>query len=78
MVRVLIWTPVILIVAAVAGLYFSYGEIEPCRALAVEQARRSVLPTSFAEPLKRAQTAQMSSTACAKDLFLSWKERLNK
>jgi len=59
-----------------AGLYAAYGEIDPCRALAVEQARRSAMPTGVASIWTRIETSGMSRPACTRDLFKSWRERL--
>lgn len=77
MIRTLITIPLLLIVAAFAGLYVAYGEAEPCRALAVERARRAELPTGVVEPWMRVETSQMSTGACVKGLFDSWGERLS-
>lgn len=58
---------------ALAGLYIAYGEAAPCKALAEEKARRSaLLPVQFF----LAQTSQMSSTSCARELVKSWGERI--
>jgi hypothetical protein len=59
-----------------AGLYLAYGQIDPCRALAVEQARRSVAPTGMAEAWLRIQNSGMSRPACTRGLVLSWHDRL--
>ena len=59
-----------------AGSYLAYGQIDPCRALAVEQARRSPAPTGMAEWWTRIQTSGMSRPACTKELAVSWWERL--
>jgi hypothetical protein len=79
MIRFLIWTPIMLVVGAFVGLYIAYGQFEPCRALAVEQARRSVgaEASGLVEPLTRLGTSQMSSTACSRDLLRSWRERIS-
>jgi hypothetical protein len=78
MIRALIWTPILLVVGALAGLYLAYGHTDPCRALAAEQARRTLGPASgLAEPFTRLRTGQMSSTACARELLRSWRERMS-
>ena len=59
-----------------AGLYLAYNEIDPCRALAVEQARRSAMPTGVAAIWTRIQTRGMTRPECTRDLFKSWHERL--
>ncbi len=59
-----------------AGIYLAYGAIDPCRALAVEEARRSPMPTSVAQVWTHIQTDGMSRPACTRDLFKSWRERL--
>jgi hypothetical protein len=59
-----------------SGLYLAYDEIDPCRALAVEQARRSPVPTGLAHVWHRITTAGMSRSACTKALLTSWRQRL--
>ena len=56
-------------------LFASYGQADPCRALAVERARRSAAGTSV-EAWTRVQTSTMSTGACAGGLLDSWGERL--
>ncbi len=56
-------------------LFVAYGQADPCRALAVERARRSTAQGSV-EPWTRVQTSQMSTGACAGGLLDSWGERL--
>jgi len=56
-------------------LFASYGQADPCRALAVERARRSAAG-AVVEPWTRVQTSQMSTGACAGGLLDSWGERL--
>jgi hypothetical protein len=56
-------------------LFAAYGQADPCRALAVERARRSAAGT-LVEPWTRLQTSQMSTGACAGGLLDSWGERL--
>jgi hypothetical protein len=56
-------------------LFAAYGQADPCRALAVERARRSAGGTAV-EPWMRTQTSQMSTGACAGGLLDSWGERL--
>ncbi len=59
-----------------AGLYLAYGQLDPCRALAVEQARRSMAPTGVAHLWTRVGTSDMSAPACTRDLFKSWYARV--
>lgn len=59
-----------------AGLYLAYDQLDPCRALAVEKARRSIAPTTVAQVWTSIQTSGMSRPACTRDLFKSWRERL--
>jgi len=59
-----------------AGLYLAYGQIDPCRALAVEQARRSAMPTAVAQVWTRIATGGMSRPACSKAMVVSWWDRL--
>ena len=77
MLRSLIMTFLFVVVGAFAGLYIAYGQVDPCRALAVEQSRRAVgsEASGLVEPFARMSTSQMSSTACARELFRSWRER---
>jgi hypothetical protein len=67
------------VVLTVAGLYIAYGEVEPCRVLAVEQARRSDnagLVADTVERLTRASTSQMTTGECVSRLLDSWGNRL--
>ena len=59
-----------------AGLFLAYGQIDPCRALAVEQARRSPAPSGIAELWTRIDNSAMSRPACTRDLVKSWRDRL--
>ena len=57
------------------GLYVAYGEFDPCRALTVENARRS----SFAvvAEIGNALTGERTNRfACTRSLIDSWRERL--
>ena len=76
--RGLIMTVLLLVVGGLAGIYIAYGQVDPCRALAVEQARRTAGPIAsrLVEPLTRMETSQMSSTACARGLLRSWRNRI--
>jgi len=65
------------LVAAFGTLFFAYGQADPCRALAVERARRSQAGT-IVEPWTRVETAQMSTGACISGLLDSWGERLTR
>ena len=66
-----------LLVFAFGSLFAAYGQADPCRALAVERARRSAAG-AMVEPWTRAETSQMSTTACASGLLDSWGERLTR
>jgi hypothetical protein len=59
-----------------AGLYLGYGTMDPCRALAMEEARRSPAPTAVARLWTRIETSGMSRVSCSRALVLSWRERL--
>jgi hypothetical protein len=59
-----------------AGLYLAYGQIDPCRALSVEQARRSAAPSGIAKLWTRIDNAGMSRPSCTLDLVKSWRDRL--
>ena len=63
------------LVFALGSLFAAYGQADPCRALAVERARRSHAGVA-SEPWTRVETSQMSSGACAGGLLDSWGERL--
>lgn len=59
-----------------AGLYLAYGKVDPCRALAVEEARRSAVPTAVAGLWTRIETSRMDRFSCSRSLVKSWRERL--
>ena len=77
--------PILIVIAvalAAGGLFTAYGQVDPCRALAVERARRaenaSGLPVGgIVEPISRWQTSQLSTADCTSDLIRSWGERLS-
>ncbi len=80
--RALVLTGLAIALLATGALFAAYGQIDPCRALAVEQARRaensSGLPVAgFVEPFSRMHTSQLSTAECARDLVASWIERLS-
>jgi hypothetical protein len=80
--RSLIFLIIIGVALAASGLFAAYGQVDPCRALAVERARRaehaSGLPIAdVVEPISRLQTSQLSTSECAGDLIRSWAERLS-
>ena len=77
MIRLLISLPLLLIVVALAGLYLGYGEVEPCRVLAVERARNTAIQIPGVEAWTRIETSQMSTGDCARDLLDAWRERLS-
>ncbi len=60
-----------------AGLYLAYHTMEPCRALAVEQARRSVMPTAVAHLWTRAEAGRSDRLGCTRRLIGSWQDRLS-
>lgn len=59
-----------------SGLYIAYDDIDPCRALAVERARRAPVPTGLAQIWTEIATARMDRLTCSRDLMQSWRERL--
>lgn len=59
-----------------AGIYLAYDSIDPCHALAVEQARRSVVPTAVARLWTRIETGHMNRLTCSRSLLESWRQRL--
>jgi hypothetical protein len=61
-----------------AVLHLAYHSMDPCRALAVEEARRSALPTSIAHVLKRTKIAKMDRVQCTRELLRSWQDRLSR
>ena len=61
--------------AGFGTLFAAYGQADPCRALAVERARRSASGPS-SEHWTRIETSQMSTSACTGGLLDSWGERL--
>lgn len=58
------------------GIFFAYGEINPCRALAIEESRRSAMPENVAGLWSRVQRSDMAPLACSEGLLLSWYDRL--
>jgi hypothetical protein len=63
------------LVITAGWFYSSYGEVDPCRALAAEQARHAAhgLPVKTAlERINRIRTSQMSTGECLKDLVGDW------
>ncbi len=76
MIRNLIVLALLLFGTFFAGIYLAYGKVDPCRALAVEEARRSAAPTAVAELWARIENGGMSRFACTRDLVKSWRERI--
>jgi hypothetical protein len=58
------------------GLYVAYDEFDPCRALAVEKARRAALPTGVAEIWTTITTERRDRLACSRALIDSWRARI--
>jgi len=80
MVRWLLLTPLLLIVLGLGGIYAAYGEVDPCRVLAVEKARRAETMnklgmSGIVQWWERVETSQMSTGACARSLWDSWQDR---
>ncbi|MBU6445709.1 MAG: hypothetical protein KGR48_17545 [Alphaproteobacteria bacterium] len=81
MIRILITTPLLIVILGLATLYYAYGEVDPCRTLAVERARRAdhtmgVSLGHLTESITRLGTSQMTTGDCVKGLVRSWRERL--
>jgi hypothetical protein len=69
-----------LVVLTVGGLYLGYGEVEPCKVLAVERERRAAdagVIEGTVDRLTAGSTEGMSATECVSGLLDSWGERLN-
>ena len=82
MIRILIGLPLLAAALGLGALYYAYGQIDPCRTLAVERARRAeaqigVKLGGMAEGFTRMQTSQMSSGECVRGLVRSWRERFD-
>ena len=68
-----------LIVVIVGGLYLAYGEVEPCKVLAVERERRAAdagVVSGTIDRMTQSSTEGMSSTECVSGLLDSWSDRL--
>lgn len=72
MIRGLITTPLLLAALGFGALYYAYGEVDPCRVLALEEARRGIAPESW----HRLGVSQMSTGECVRGLADSWWERV--
>jgi hypothetical protein len=57
------------------GLYAAYGEFDPCRALAVESARRSSLPAPVAKTWSALTGERKNPVSCTRSLLSSWHAR---
>jgi hypothetical protein len=77
MIRGLITFALFVFGAFFAGIYLAYGAIDPCRALAVEDARRSPVPTAVAQVWTRIETSRMNRLSCSRSLVESWRERIS-
>lgn len=81
MIRLLLAAPFIFAALFLLSLYSAYGQVDPCRALAVERARmaeaQSMMGVSL-EAWTRLQTSQLSTGACLSGLLDSWGARLSR
>jgi hypothetical protein len=77
MFRMLIGLPLLVFLIAGGTMVWNYGEVDPCRALAVERAHGAVLH-GVSERWERLQTSQMTGTACARGLIGDWWDRQRK
>lgn len=83
MIRLLIASPFVLIPVFLGSLYGAYGQVDPCRALAVERTRvaQNTGSTEMGASLEawtRLQTSQMSTGACFSGLLDSWGGRFSR
>lgn len=74
---------VLLVLVAAGAMYYAYGEIDPCRALAVERSHRAVSHVALpigdtVEHWTKLETSTLTTGQCASDLLDSWGERLSK
>lgn len=81
MIRQILFAVVVMTALAAGAMYVAYGEIDPCRALAVADARQTEhtvgLPVAgMVEPIHRLETSQMSTRECAGNLLGLWLKRL--
>jgi hypothetical protein len=58
-------------------LTIAYDTTEPCRALAVEEARRSAAPTGVAHVWARIKLGHENRLTCSRALIRSWQDRLS-
>ena len=83
MIRALMSILLIAIVLTVGGVYFAYGQVDPCRVLAAERARRAAtsIGTDLGGGLEhwtRLETSQLSTGECVSGVLDSWGERLSR
>ena len=78
MIRNLIILALVLVGGFFVVLTVAYDTTEPCRALAVEKARRAAVPTAIARPWTHLKTAKMSRWQCSRALIGSWQDRLSR
>ncbi|MDR3527872.1 MAG: hypothetical protein P4L57_11380 [Rhizomicrobium sp.] len=76
MIRTLMIFALLVFAGFFAGLQLAYDSMNPCRALAVEEARQSVLPTAVAHLWTRSETAPMGPWRCTRGLLRAWRDRL--
>ena len=58
------------------GLNVAYNEVDPCRALAVENTRRSPLPDAIARAWNKIGARHENRLSCTRSLILSWRGRV--
>jgi hypothetical protein len=66
--------PLVLAALALGVVYAAYGQVDPCRVLAVERARRAEATSGH---WSRIETSQLSTGECTSQLLDSWGERLS-
>jgi len=59
-----------------AGMYMAYDTVDPCRALAEEQVRRSPLPDAITRAWNVISARHDNRLSCTRSLVLAWRDRV--